>query len=866
MLRAPIPMAQVPQHAEPAPPGKALAVWPRLVAWGLALVLGSTLLIRPAQPAPPTTRQIENAADKLNLSEEQVRQLVTRRGLTIPGLLRLPRNRLPTVVRRLSYTNLPRERQDFWALQLRNERGIVPANAQLRAANQLATLRQRLDRKATRAAGIPIGRTVHPRSLQPRAGRALKGVWEFLGPENIGGRTRAILIHPTNHDTMWLASVGGGIWRTDNGGKGYYPVNDLMANLVISSLVMDPADAQVMYAGTGEGYGNSDALRGAGIFRSSDGGKTWEHLPGTSKRDFNWINRLTISRGGKIMLAGTGTGSDGVAGGIWRSDDRDRKEWKRCLNDPVGAVVFDPADTRKAIAGGLRNGKAYYSEDGGETWKTATAPETWSGRVELVYARADSRIVYASVDRKGGELWRSGDGGRSYTLQNTGSSYLGGQGWYDNVVWAGDPTNADLVLVGGIDLWRSVNGGKTLTDISTWWAPTQTSAHADQHVIVAHPAYDGRSNRTVFFGNDGGLYRTDDVYRVGNNATPPRTNGWVPLVRTYGVTQFYTAAGNPKTGTIIAGAQDNGTLRYTRDGGSLNWTWMFGGDGGHCAFDPQDEECFYGEYVNLNIHRSRDGAKSAEYISGQFWDGSRWAWKASPYFIPDAKARTANFIAPFVIDPSEPNRLLGGGLALWRTNNAKEPNTRTRGPAWASIKEGVGSPISAIAVAQGNSDLIWVGHNNGAIYRTSNGTEQKPTWTQVNGNGTTPLPARYCTRIVIDPKDNNTVYATFGGYSKGNVWRTANGGKTWDNLGEQQRRARSDLPDSPVWALAIHPRRRGWLYIGTAVGLFTSADGGQTWSPTNEGPTSCAVWDLSWMNSSLLVTTHGRGLLRIDIP
>ena len=134
---------------------------------------------------------------------------------------------------------------------------------------------------------------------------------------------------------------------------------------------------------------------------------------------------------------------------------------------------------------------------------------------------------------------------------------------------------------------------------------------------------------------------------------------------------------------------------------------MFGGDGGWCAADPTDPNVFYGEYVYLNIHRNTDGGASDDvdgdrYISGQFWNvpARRWDWKPIPFTITDAKNRQALFIAPFVLDPNEPNRILGGGVSLWRTNDAKTPNTPARGPSWAAIKPSAGPPISAIAIAR----------------------------------------------------------------------------------------------------------------------------------------------------------------------
>jgi hypothetical protein len=336
-------------------------------------------------------------------------------------------------------------------------------------------------------------------------------------------------------------------------------------------------------------------------------------------------------------------------------------------------------------------------------------------------------------------------------------------------------------------------------------------------------------------------------------------------VNNYGATQFYAAAGNEVSGKIIGGAQDNGTLAYDPAAGTESWTTIFGGDGGWCAADPTDPMVFYGEYVFLNIHRNTDGGTTDDttgdrYISGQFWNPAvGWDWKPVPFQIPDARTRNALFIAPFVLDPNDPERLLAGGLQLWRTEEAKRANTPTSGPRWSSIKPSAGATISAIAVTPADSDRIWVGHRNGMVFRTTNGTAAAPSWQRIGATGPAPLkPQRYCTAITVDPADPDTVYVAFGGYLSDNLWITRNGGADWAPPS-------SALPPAPVRAVAVHPRRSDHVYLGTEVGVFASEDAGGTWSPTNEGPANCSVDDLIWMGETLVAVTHGRGMFRIDL-
>jgi hypothetical protein len=640
------------------------------------------------------------------------------------------------------------------------------------------------------------------------------------------------------------------------------PVDDFMANLAIGCLVMDATDFDRLYAGTGEGFANLDAIRGAGIFRTTDG-TTWKQLPGTVTPDFQAVNRLALSRDGTVLLAATPKG-------LLRSTDPDRKTWSKVVDVPMADVKFHPTKSTHAVAGSLATGEAYYSTNGGLAWKGAGHATPWNGRVELTYAVKDPAIIYASVQMEQGEIWASLDGGKTYQQRQTklsdGTSpqYLGDQGWYDNAIWAGDPTDENLVIVGGIDLWRSADGGNTLVPISTWWA--SGSAHADHHAIVSHPAYDGTTTRTVFFGNDGGIFKADDVLAVGVESEPPYVQGWTSLVNDYGVTQFYGAAGHPGSGKIVGGAQDNGTVCFDPANGAQAWKTIFGGDGGYCAADPTDPAVFYGEYVYLNIHRNLDGGTTDDtqgdrYISGQFWNPTRrdWDWKPTPYRIDDARNQKALFIAPFVLDPNDPNCILGGGLSLWRTNDAKAPNTLTTGPEWRAIKGSVGERISAVAVARGNSDVVWVGHELGMVFRSTNATNTQPQWQRMDGVGPKPLVAkRFCTGITIDPGDHAVVYVTFGGYLSSNIWATKDGGATWTDRG-------GSLPAAPVRALEIHPRNPKYLYVGTEVGVFASDNAGLTWSPTNEGPTSCSVDDLFWMGEVLVSVTHGRGMFQIDL-
>ena len=395
------------------------------------------------------------------------------------------------------------------------------------------------------------------------------------------------------------------------------------------------------------------------------------------------------------------------------------------------------------------------------------------------------------------------------------------------------------MIVGGIDLWRSTNGGVTLDKISQWFSQPN-SAHADHHAIVAHPGFNGTSNTTVYFGNDGGIYRASQAYTVG---TPTLTSGWQELNNNLGITQFYGAAASPITGAITGGTQDNGTLFRTTAGGTEGWKTVAGGDGGFSAFDPTDPNYSYGEFQNLFLHRNTTGgaSPSAGISSG----------------IADAGACTL-FIAPFLLDPGNASTMLAGGCQLWRSTNVKAAV-----PVWASIKPATGfAGLSAIAVARQDSDAIWVANEYGDIFRTANGTSATPAWTRVDNNPTA-LPNRFPTRIAIDPQDGDVVYVAFGGFTADNLWKTTDGGASWADVSGS---GSTGLPSAPIRGIAIHPDNSQWIYVGTEVGIFASEDGGETWALPHGGPANVSVDEVFFINTSprkLAAATHGRGIYTV---
>ncbi|MCB9888806.1 MAG: hypothetical protein H6836_04455 [Planctomycetes bacterium] len=670
--------------------------------------------------------------------------------------------------------------------------------------------------------------------------------WTGAGPGNVGGRIRSIVAHPTLANTVFVGSVSGGLWRSTDRGATWSRVDDNMGNLSISSLVVDPANPKVMYAGTGEGLGSD--RRGAGVFKSSDTGATWTRLASTNIPQFYFVNRLTFSADGKVLLAATNDG-------VYRTTDGGTS-WAQTLagfgNIQVYDVRFHATKSNVAVAAyrdyDFFNSTWFsvtaYSTDGGVTWTDSTGISVNAlARIELAwhagYTGAGDGCIYAQRNSGNTTLFRSVDGGKSFVQVSTNTGILGSQGDYDNALWV-DPSdtdanvNDDVVVAGGIDLWRSTNGGASFTQISIWWNPS--SVHADHHAIVADAGYNGTSNRAVYFGNDGGIFRADDVF------TAAGTTGWTKLNNSLAITQFYGASRHPGRDILYGGTQDNGTLMTDANKGPNGWTEAVGGDGGFSASDPTDGNYHYGEYIYGQVSRSSNGGVQGDDI----WGGG----KSAPYIISEAANNQGLFIAPFVLDPHNSNRLLVGLNSLWQSNDVKAPLTASTGPRWGVIKPATASvdPISAITVDPTDANVIWVGHTNGSIFITRNGLAASPTWNRAD----TGLPGRYVTRIVVDPKDGKHVYALFGGFTANNIWESSNSGTNWTAL--------SSTPQMPVRDMDIHPNNPGWLYLATEVGLLVSEDAGKTWN-SSASPSDVPIDELFWSGGNrLYLATHGRGI------
>ncbi len=718
---------------------------------------------------------------------------------------------------------------------------------------------------------------------QKRTGGPIRYLgWREIGPGNIGGRTRALAIDPVDPETIYAGGVSGGVWKSVNGGASWRVTDDLMANLAVTTIAIDPVNPRTLYAGTGEGlFWPYSMARGLGVFKSTDAGETWNLLPGTvegvPEGAFHYVNDIEISPLDHSRLYAA------TRFGVWRSDDGG-VSWEVVLansrfingaptarSTTVGCTdiaVFDDAgrDTLLAAFGVYEADGLYRSSNGGSTWSRVLATDL-QGRMTIAVAPSNPEIAYVCMAANSTgtlgklvDVFRSTNGGRSWLPRVDTSTRLGPwllsnsvyatrcaqdkptyhQGWYDNVI-AVDPVDADSVWVGGIDLFRSDDGGRNFHPASFWWAPQfpdlagDLFVHADHHVLRFHPFYDGTSNQILYSGSDGGLFRTDTARATTTAEECPFTPHpvfsevrWTDINNGYGVTQFYHGDSARSADTVVGGTQDNGTILVDALDRANDWRMVWDGDGGYVAFDPRDDNVFYVEQQNFpNIVKTVDGGRT---------------------FAPASTGITDSdglFIVPFAMDPSNPDILWTGGTRPWRTVDGANH--------WTRAGDGFDGEISAIAVAPTDSDVVYIGLNTGTMWVSVDALSSNPQWRQRR----TGLPAGWISSVSVDPIDPQRAYCTISTFAVPHVFRTDNGGLEWVPIDGVQV---DGIPDIPCHWITVRPCNRDQLFVGSELGVFASDDGGDSWAPMNTGLAHTVVEALDFKDDSTLVAfTRGRG-------
>lgn len=695
-------------------------------------------------------------------------------------------------------------------------------------------------------------------------------IWSERGPTNVGGRTRAILVDkndPTGN-TIFAGSAGGGIWKCTDFKSANYTwtrVNDNLENLAISVIAQDPTSPNIMYAGTGEGFGNADAIRGAGIFQSLDGGSNWSRLASTAPtfaNDYTYIQDIVVTAAGQIYAACRSTVYCNN-GGIMKSTDQGAS-WTRVIGtynssgSCADALYFRGNDLEIAANGDLYattglsgSSNATYGHvfkspatlgsaqgDAGQwTEITPTPPTGESGfrRIELACAPSSSSRVYLLCQKYNDysvtKFYRSNNGGTSWTAINVPSwcdqgtiktDFTRGQAWYD-LIAAFDPANASKLLIGGVDVMSSSDGGSTFSQLTRWSPGTACGAslsqiHADIHNIIFMNGTSGN----IIISNDGGLFYSAD----GGVTFTGKNNG-------YNVTQFYAVAIHPDAGSsyLLAGAQDNGSHKFVNAGLGASTT-VTGGDGAYCFIDQVDPNIQITSYVYCNYYISRNGGG---------------------FFNYNLSNSNGDFVNPSEYDSK--SKLLYCGYGLGVMGRVKNIASGTPAVDQMAISNISSQYVSTLKVDPNTDNRLYIGAYSGQvkIVRIDNANAVTPTYTTLGF----PAVSGYISSIDVEDGNANHLLATLSNYGVISVYESIDGGAIWSNI-------EGDLPDMPVrWGLFI-PGSNARIALATELGVWTTATPiGSTpsWSPDNNGMANVKTNMIRFRksDSTLAIATHGRG-------
>ena len=689
---------------------------------------------------------------------------------------------------------------------------------------------------------VLITALVGPPAVEP----AHASEWQELGPAPLTpgpytGRTSAIIASPTDPNRYYVGGATGGVWRTVDGGTTWEPLMDDMPVMSIGALAMDPFDENVIYAGSGEANFANHCIYGLGLYKSTNGGDSWDLLAGETFAG-RTFSRIVVSVAdsqvlfASIMHAGGFPARNAAKGhpltngpvGVFRSSDGGAT-WTHLSNGLPRSAASDvwmhPTDANILYAAigdvfGLPENGIYKSTDGGDSWFKLEngLPTTTIGRISLAVAPSMPDRLYAILtnptDEFGGGastmgVYRSDNAGASWSSTNVGN-FQATYGWYLSTAIV-DPLDPDVLIVGGVEALRSINGGTSYGNV--------TPPHVDMHGW----AYD--ANHRLLSANDGGVHRS-----VNNGGA------WDALNDGLGVIQFYPGLSASTTqDRIIGGTQDNGTNVYMTETGLL-WSHRLGGDGGYTSLKHELVTTIFAENQGSgNLYRSIN--------FGAF------SYKGSGIDTSDRNC----FLPPVTHDPEIWTYAYYGTHRVYRSGN--------NGESWVAISDdltgGAPAAIRALVVAPSNRQVLYAGTNDGRFLVSQNGgfdfdlkLTGIPGWPRVTRE------------IAVDPADEATVYLAVSQFGEDQIRRTTDYGDTWEVLD-------GNLPDIPVNAVAVY--RQGdqrAVILGTDRGVYVSIGEETLWSQYGTGLPNAPVMDVVvdlYMNR-LIAGTLGRGAWTIELP
>ena len=694
--------------------------------------------------------------------------------------------------------------------------------------------------------------------------------WRLAGPSNVGGRITGLVVDPRRPDTMYVAVAGGGVWRSTDAAATFQPAWPAGLPQAIGSLEM--GQDGTLWAGTGEANPSGGGLTffGKGVYRSTDGGRSWDSWGLARSGSIGRILADPVDPR-RVYVAATGNLS-GTAQqrGIYRLSDNGR-DWRLVLPAPnrtTGGVdlAMDPANHNRIYAvlwdhqrnngarvyGGVGSG-LFRSDNGGDTWTrlenvigTASTDQAGTGlhsdpslgRIGVAVAPNDPNRVYViSATQYGPDkgFYVSTDGGNSFTPGGHagGSS---GYAWWFGKMWV-DPQHEDHLFAADVSLRESNDSG------ATWHV--SNGVHADQHAMQWDPNKTGR----VYLGNDGGVYRSD---------TNGASGGWIHATYEPFNQSYHLAVAQDDPTRLATGLQDNGSVRTwtqtTPPGDLTQWNAYGGGDGHEVLIDYSDHNVYY-ECSQVGVcHRHVDSGGNSQSVS--------FGTRHSDRITTDT---------PVVLDPNNPEVVYFGGNVLDRSTDGGvtftqisppgdvltgqvPPNENDQGPFYANEY----ATITWIAPAKTDPNTIYVGTDTGRLWKT---TDLGATWTEFTGKG---LPTRWVNAIVVDPTDAKHAFVAFSGYREGdlaaNIWETTDGGNSWDNISGR-------LPNAPV-EMITYDQSRKRLYAATNLGVFVNRDGRGNWRRLGRGLPNTSILDIKITGDgqTLYAATFGRSVwsIRID--
>lgn len=685
-----------------------------------------------------------------------------------------------------------------------------------------------------------------------------------IGPAVMSGRIAAIDAVPGPPLTIYVGAAGGGVWKSTDGGVTFKPIFDEYSQS-IGAIAVDPSRPNTVWVGTGESWVRNSVSVGTGVYRTTDGGETWQFM---GLADSERIARIVVNPRNpeNVFVCVTGHLFDGnEERGVYRTRDGG-KSWTRVLfvNRDTGCsdLTVDPQEPRILYAGmwefrrradfftsGGPGSGLYKSTDGGESWRKIEngLPSGDKGRIAVAVAPSRPSVLYAVVEARRTALYRSDDMGESWREVNASWNVQARPFYFALVVV--DPTDFDRVYKPGLTLGVSTDGGRSFST----GLFTGSRVHSDHHALWINPS----DPNQLLLGTDGGLYISHD-----------RGAHW-RHVKALPISQFYEVAYDLEHPyNVYGGLQDNGTwMGPSRAVGGVqnrHWRNVGPGDGFHALPDPADADIVYVEYQGGNLLRVRKSTGEAKDIK--------------PYPGAGEPELRFNWNTPVHFSPSRPGTLYVGAQFLFRSRNRGDswerisPDLTTNDPGKQRQRESGGltidnsaaenhTTIYTIAESPLNPDLIWVGTDDGNLQLTRDGGR---TWVNVAGQVPGLPPGTWVSHVEASRHAEGTAYVTFDGHYAGDmrtyVYRTTDFGSTWESLA-------TDAVEGYAHVIREDPVSPDLLFLGTEFGLFISVDRGRSWARFEGGfPRKVAVRDLAVhpREHDLIVATHGRGIYILD--